>query len=94
MGSYYGYSALTITAGDASCGDDGFLRPRDPGAVDAAPLGVYSFPDKTERDMYIQQCNTNHWAGRHLDQRGWTLQERTLSPRTIHLTDKVMFWEC
>ncbi|KAH6695876.1 hypothetical protein BKA61DRAFT_583917 [Leptodontidium sp. MPI-SDFR-AT-0119] len=51
MGSYYGHSALTITAGDASCGDDGFLRPRDPGAVDAAPLGVYSFPDKTERDM-------------------------------------------
>ncbi|KAG4436101.1 hypothetical protein IFR05_008421 [Cadophora sp. M221] len=94
MGSYYGHSVLTIAAGDASCSEDGFLKPRDPAAAEAAPLGTYSFPGQIERDLYIQECNTDYWVGRHLDQRGWTLQERILSPRTIHYTNKGMFWEC
>lgn len=26
--------------------------------------------------------------------RGWVLQERVLSPRTLHFTSTQMFWEC
>ena len=30
----------------------------------------------------------------NLSSRGWTLQERMLSPRTLHFTNSQLFWEC
>ena len=30
----------------------------------------------------------------HLSERGWTLQERLLAPRTLHFTKEQIFWEC
>lgn len=32
--------------------------------------------------------------GQPLSQRGWTLQERALSPRTVHLATDQIYWEC
>ncbi|PVH77992.1 HET-domain-containing protein, partial [Cadophora sp. DSE1049] len=40
-------------------------------------------------------CNGGHWDGLdHLEKRGWTLQERVLSPRVLHYTNKGIVWEC
>jgi hypothetical protein len=32
--------------------------------------------------------------GQHLNSRAWTLQERLLSPRTIHYAEDQMYWQC
>ena len=93
MSTYYGGSALTIAAGDTKCSVDGFLRSRED-RIHAAPLGTYTMPDHTVRNLFIQRCDTSHWVGRSLDQRGWTLQERILSPKVLHYTDRGIFWEC
>ncbi|KAF2964284.1 hypothetical protein GQX73_g9293 [Xylaria multiplex] len=35
-----------------------------------------------------------HVLDGHLNTRGWVLQERALARRTIHFTEKQMYWEC
>jgi hypothetical protein len=35
-----------------------------------------------------------HVEASELNQRGWVLQERALSSRTIHFTEKQSYWEC
>jgi hypothetical protein len=89
MGKYYGSSYCTIAATSAEGSTDGFLNPR--------PESEYvTFPTKSGSLFLCEVVDDfDHdvdEAG--LNQRGWVLQERVLSTRTIHFTATQTYWEC
>jgi hypothetical protein len=58
-----------------------------------------SYPDEngSKSDLFIRSSigNANFFRSRApLSGRGWTLQERMLSPRNIHFTRNELVWEC
>lgn len=83
----------TIAATSATDSTQGFLdRPpastsnswvRVPSPSDAAVF-VTTFMDKFEEDVLAGPLN----------KRAWVLQERALSRRTIHFTNRQTYWEC
>jgi hypothetical protein len=86
-------SAYCTIAASCSLGiEDGFLKPRlarqsvmMKGPQDAAmAYYVCEIIDDFVRD--VEQCELN--------QRGWVLQERALSRRTIYFTERQSYWEC
>lgn len=77
----------------ASCADHrfhGFLKPRTPrqfvtmAAEDGAQFHICEVIDNFDRDVEQGELN----------KRGWVLQERALSRRTIHFTKTQTYWEC
>jgi hypothetical protein len=90
MAQIYGQSDLNIAATCAENGSFGcfFDRPKD-WAVQIRPLVgeddlIYEFLPSPliNPDMDV------------LNNRGWVVQERYLSRRTLHFTTKQVFWEC
>jgi hypothetical protein len=93
MGEIYAGSHCNIAAMNQS-GDDGFLRQRQLKIIE--PFLI--------RDPESHSCSTTHVIGyddfwcnsllsNPLHNRAWVLQERQLSPRTIHFGEQI-FWEC
>jgi hypothetical protein len=86
----YSSAYVTIAATSASGPGDGFLKPR--------PRRESVIMEKHDGSSYlicegIDDFNQDvDQAG--LNQRGWVLQERALSRRTIHFTEKQTYWEC
>ncbi|KAJ8133056.1 hypothetical protein O1611_g567 [Lasiodiplodia mahajangana] len=92
MEQVFSSAYCTLAATSASGFDDGFLKPRRDrqyvtmrGPGNDAPL------------YYV--CEPIDDFHRHVDQselnsRGWVLQERALSRRTIYLTETQTYWEC
>lgn len=84
MARVYGNSTITIGATRASAVKDGFLGLRSP-LASGSPNKIFSLPCKQkEQDMgtvillpFTAECQEA------LDTRGWTFQERVLSPRII-----------
>ncbi|VUC21240.1 unnamed protein product [Clonostachys rosea] len=79
----------TIAATSASSSTQGFLRQRRPRScvtvkTGAGPLYLAPFIDNFKKDVEEGVLNS----------RGWVLQERALSRRTIHFTSTQMYWEC
>lgn len=53
--------------------------------------------DTTELSFYVSQHQTYYndpIRRTPLNERGWVLQERTLSPRIAHFSEDQLFWEC
>ena len=81
---------LTIAASSAKSSNDGFLLPRKPRqclelvSQDSRRLYVCPNIDDFRNDVELS----------HLNCRGWVLQERVLSRRTIHFTSSQTYWEC
>ncbi|KAI1173823.1 hypothetical protein F4777DRAFT_589617 [Nemania sp. FL0916] len=86
------YFTIAATCSFGSGDGDGFLKPRKarqsvtmrgpPGSD--APYFVCEAIDDFARD--VEQSDLN--------QRGWVLQERALSRRTIYFTKRQSYWEC
>lgn len=81
---------FTIGATVAESSLEGFIRDRDerpclrlPQTKDGA-LYICPAIDNFHRDVELAELN----------QRGWVLQERALSRRSIHFTSTQMYWEC
>lgn len=90
MAQIYGQCDLNIAATSAEDGSVGcfFDRPKD-WAIQIRPL--------PERDDVIYDFMTSPLIHPDLDvlnNRGWVVQERYLSRRTLHFTSKQVFWEC
>lgn len=90
MESYYSSAYCTIAATSARDSTEGFLGPRP------ARRCVW-FPGTLNNPLYV--CETiddfrSDVEEGALSQRGWTLQERALSRRTIHFTANQTYWEC
>jgi hypothetical protein len=82
---------LTIAASCASGSSDGFLKPR--------PERRCVVMEGPGRDDTYFICETIDDFHRDVDQgelnqRGWVLQERALSRRTIYFTETQSYWEC
>jgi len=93
MASVYGGSSLNIAAASAEDGTYGcFPRHTD------HPMGLeveLCINGRKEVHHFVrtgsyEQCVTNN----HLASRAWTVQEKVLSPRTLHCGDQGVFWEC
>lgn len=90
MEEVFGSAYLAIAASCAQHKFQGFLKPRTSrqivtiSASDGAQFHVCEVIDKFESDVEQGELN----------QRGWVLQERALSRRTIHFTETQTYWEC
>jgi len=90
MEQVYSSAYVTIAASCASGTDDGFLktRPKRECVIMMDPGGTpYYFCDAID-DF---SADVEHGE---LNSRGWVLQERALSRRTIYFTEKQSYWEC
>ncbi|KAK0106781.1 hypothetical protein ONS95_003505 [Cadophora gregata] len=93
MSSVYGGSAVTIAASSAYDATEGcFLKsPLFGGAfraqvTDSGRRQVRGFYHVFEYHYSVIES--------HLATRAWAIQEKLLSPRTIHFGDRGAFWEC
>ncbi|RAL02553.1 HET domain-containing protein [Aspergillus ibericus CBS 121593] len=98
MGEVYLNSWLGISALGSSNDTGGCFFSRDPAAV--APTIVNMCVDSPSNPQPYRFSLEKGWAWRltfdrePLRKRGWTLQERLLSPRVLHFGRKQVFWEC
>ncbi|KAI0966120.1 heterokaryon incompatibility protein-domain-containing protein [Xylaria arbuscula] len=95
MGDVYLHSYLTIAATRAANSEAGFLGPRSfTHTVQVRLADVTSGAD--DRNIYACQRRSfaNDVDDGPLNRRAWVLQERVLSPRTLHFTEHQVYWEC
>ncbi|KAF2704368.1 hypothetical protein K504DRAFT_390780 [Pleomassaria siparia CBS 279.74] len=90
MEQVYSSAYVTLAASCASGTWDGFLKPR--------PERECVIMKKDDGSSYYM-CDAIDDFGQDVDQgelnkRGWVLQERVLSRRTIYFTAKQSYWEC
>lgn len=99
MAKVYGNSTVTIAASRAANSSEGFLEKRTQRNYVAAPFRhgqvsgeILIFP------LHIRNVgDTSRYArleDEPLTNRGWVLQERYLSPRTIHFDSSQVCFEC
>lgn len=90
MGQVYSSAYFTIAASCAEHRFHGFLKPRKPRqfvtmtADDGSQFHLCDVIDKFDSDVEQGELN----------KRGWVLQERALSRRTMHFTETQTYWEC
>jgi hypothetical protein len=82
------YCTIAVTCATGSA--DGFLKPRGNRkyVTMRSSKGSKFFICEAIDDFGL------HVEASELNQRGWVLQERALSNRTIHFTEKQSYWEC
>lgn len=90
MGEVFSAAYCTIGASSAKSSVEGFLADRNPRSVvqvpSDTPRGIYACIDIDDfhGDVELSPLNS----------RGWVLQERALSRRTIFFTSTQVYWEC
>ncbi|EXK29255.1 serine/threonine protein kinase [Fusarium oxysporum f. sp. melonis 26406] len=91
MGQVFSNAYCTIAAASAAASNEGFLTPKLNSALSATlktPEGgllhISEFMENYNRDLESAPLNT----------RGWVMQERALSRRTLHFTKTQVYWEC
>lgn len=96
MSDVYGNFYINIAASSANDSSEGFLS----GHVGSERLQVTARACKNEQECFqtlevIPEGMVNQAISRSvLSRRGWVLQERLLSRRTLYFTDTQLFWEC
>ncbi|KAH6869161.1 heterokaryon incompatibility protein-domain-containing protein, partial [Thelonectria olida] len=93
MGDIYAHSVLNIAATASRDGDGGLFRsPR------GSPPCVIHFQNEDSRPfIFLTHDELDYYKridSAPLASRAWVLQERLLSPRTVHFTSNQVFWEC
>jgi hypothetical protein len=96
MGDIYANATLTISAAVGEDSDSGLFVDRDPRKTYPCTLS-FQYPKEnghitqgaflTCLDSYLPRIA-------YLDTRGWTFQEKYLSPRTLHFSKTEMYWIC
>lgn len=101
MGDYYGSAYITLVATSARSSIDGFLtRSPWPWPSVTLPYCIEEAPSEHPNICFRYQpelskyTRTNAIDNSTWDSRGWTLQERVLSNRTLHFAQGRLFWEC
>jgi hypothetical protein len=94
MGDIYAQSALNIAATASKNGRQGLFRS----SRSLTPC-ILDFPEENGSypSSFVTHDELHHFdriERSPLNQRGWVLQERILSPRTIHFALGEVFWEC
>ncbi|KAN0116773.1 HET domain containing protein [Hyaloscypha variabilis] len=107
MASVYSNCHVNIAASCAANTQSGFFRTRDYNAIGPCTISLASSPKGNERLAMGDTLPVQDYAilpspgrletlmRRHpLGMRAWVLQERLLSPRTLHFSDQQLYWEC
>ena len=95
MRDYYKYSFGTIAATGASNSSEGLFFDRNPAFV--PPFRAIHRWQGKEKDIAVTAERSSCLEALRkepLNQRGWFLQERFLSPRILHFGRSHMSWEC
>ena len=95
MTNVYGHATVNIAASSASDSRGGLFFDRDAKIVQ--PFAAYSPGGEYLAPGWYVWTDNGRWAGiadLPLNRRGWVLQERLLSTRTIHFTNSEVFWQC
>lgn len=95
MRDVYTNSLCTIAASASHDPNGGLFRSRDP--EDLRPILVVAKFDMTGKKYYYmtEEDYYDHGVTNNpLQKRGWVFQERLLAQRTVHFTEKQVFWEC
>lgn len=93
MRHVYRGSLVTISALSSANSEAGILGLRSPKT--AVELALEEFPGCGPVFVMANPESWNELLGRTvLNTRGWTLQERLLSPRLLHFSDEEILWEC
>ncbi len=87
----YGSAVFTIAASRAGSVNEGFLAPRSLEATNPAFTLPYRCQDETIGAVTLVQLDV---SPEPIDSRGWTFQERLLSPRTIEFGTRQTRWIC
>jgi hypothetical protein len=95
MGSTYSKSFLNLAATSSKDGDEGLFHSYNPLIVNPCHIQA----DWTGLPSGKYMClDDGAWPRRiedgPLNQRAWVLQERLLSPRTVHFAYDQIWWEC
>ena len=95
MGLVYSHAWCTIASSRASSCHQGMRLKRKEKAASCDFIAQ----DSRGRQMQVRIFETqNTWEkfyqSNPLNKRGWTFQERELSPRVLHFSDDQMWWEC
>jgi hypothetical protein len=97
MCGVYRGSTLTLAASSAPDGSRGCLYNRSPETLRRIQRYSVQIPVNGTSKMYdlldpnLREENVQKGP---LSTRGWVLQERVLSPRTLHFTEVQLYWEC
>jgi len=96
MAEIYSHSVITISATMASTPSQGFLRRRKAGLD---PKLSWIHPVTHQKGTLNIRSKGQAWidllsVDSPLMKRGWTLQERLLSPRVLHYGLHTFYWEC
>ncbi|KAK3369488.1 hypothetical protein B0T24DRAFT_668936 [Lasiosphaeria ovina] len=104
MADVFANTTLTIAATSSANCDEGFLSDDEPTRISIRGVTasgqvfhVLAGPNIQLRAMYplpVESAPTTVKAEWPLLSRGWVLQERLLSPRTLHMTAREIMWEC
>lgn len=98
MADIYHHSALTLAAANASGATHGFLRPRSTGAgAGAARVEGVSTAAHQQHAFYLGRPLSSYDDDVErgpLARRGWVLQERVLSRRSLFFGADQSHWEC
>jgi hypothetical protein len=93
MGEVYRNGICNIAAIAASHGSEGLFVTRDPGPLSQFMINL----DFGGRKQSYSLARSDIWntglISSNLNRRGWVIQERLLSPRTISFGTQI-FWEC
>ena len=95
MTDIYEGSALCISALSSEDCNTGFLKLRNT----LSKVGIYRYPEESleSADILVgwpAASYGNVVENSHLCTRGWTFQERLVSPASLHYTKEGVFWEC
>lgn len=107
MKQVYQNSFLTIAAADAESCHSGICNPRTNHDVHRTKIVWENTQSHSQNAVYLkvepglalhdlpdfETLYAEHQSGL-LSRRAWTLQERILSPRVLHYTDRQLVWEC
>jgi len=95
MATVYKNGAVNISAAGAADGSQGCFRTRE---SFLHPFKTIKPSDARDPEkLYLVLPNTlwlDNIERAGLQQRGWVLQERVFSPRTLHYAVEQVFWEC
>jgi len=95
MAKIYEQSVVTLVAAAASAVSEGFLGPRNlSNAWIRPPIQLRCQSESgTIGHILLHSLSPNKYVS-PLDMRGWALQERLLSPRTLIYGTKTLRWSC
>ena len=100
MAKVFASSCLNLAAADSKGADGGLFRDREPGTLNGCEISIgWERLGKLalEKDIYhvVRHEGLSRLLNHSkLEQRGWTFQERLLSPRTLHFGEDQIYWEC